>query len=91
MWDNAGENKSAEIKEFFESVGVTKYFSTPHEQWLNWPAESTINAIMLIVRTVMVESGLSGRFWFKAATAGKDARNAVYKERIQTNPHHAID
>ena len=38
----------------------------------------------------MVESGLGGRFWFKAATAGKDARNDVYKERIKTSPHHAM-
>ena len=38
----------------------------------------------------MVESGVGGRFWFKAATAGKDACNAVYKERIKTSPHHAM-
>ena len=56
----------------------------------NGPAESTINAIKLIARTFMVESGLCGRFWFKAATAGKDAHNVVYKERIKTSPHHAI-
>ena len=81
MLDNAGENKSTEIKEFFASVGVKNYFSTPHHdgQWQkNGPAESTINAIILIAPTVMVESGLGGLFWFKAATAGKDARNVVY-------------
>ena len=64
MRDNAGENKSTEIKEFLKSVGVKNYFSTPHEQWQNGPAESTICAIMLIARTVMVESGLGGQFWF---------------------------
>ena len=31
--DNAGENKSQELIEFFESVGVQNYFSTPYEQW----------------------------------------------------------
>jgi hypothetical protein len=32
----------------------------------------------------MAESGLGSRFWFKAALAGCDARNATYKpaERI---------
>ncbi len=30
--DNAGENKSQEIKEFFESKGIQNYFSTPREQ-----------------------------------------------------------
>ena len=54
--DYAGENKSTEIKEFFESVGVKNYFSTPHDG----PAALTINTIMLIAGAVMVESGLGG-------------------------------
>ena len=36
----------------------------------------------------MVESGLGGRFWFRAATAGKDARNMAFKERIGMTQHH---
>ena len=51
--------------------------------------ESTINSIMMSARTVMAESGLGGRFWFKAATAGKDARNVTYKERIGISPYQA--
>ena len=88
--DNAGENKSKDIKEFFESVGVRNHFSTAHEQWQNGPAESTINSIMLLARTVMAESGLGGRYWFRAAMAGKDARNAIFAERLKTSPHHAM-
>ncbi len=88
--DNAGENKSKDIKEFFESVGVRNHFSTAHEQWQNGPAEATINSIMLLARTVMAESRLGGRFWFRAAMAGKDARNAIYAERLKTSPHHAM-
>jgi hypothetical protein len=72
--DNASEKKSHEIKEFFQSKGIWNHVSTPREQLQNGPAESTINSIMLIARTVMVESGLGGRFWFRAATAGIDAR-----------------
>jgi hypothetical protein len=49
--DNAGENKSQEIQEFFKSGGVLNHFSTPEEQWQNGAAESTINSIMLIART----------------------------------------
>jgi hypothetical protein len=77
MRDNAGENKSQEIKEFFESKGIRSHFSTSREQWQEGPAESTFNSIMLIARTVMAETGLSGRFWFnlKAATTGVDARH----------------
>ncbi len=37
--DNAGENKSSEVIEFFESKGIKSYFSTLYEQWQNleWP------------------------------------------------------
>ncbi len=34
----------------------------------------------------MAESGLGGRFWFRAALVARDARNATYKERISTTP-----
>ena len=34
----------------------------------------------------MAESGLGGRFWFSAATCGKDCRNVTYKERIKSTP-----
>ncbi len=44
----------------------------------------------MIARTVIVESRLGGQFWFKAAEAGKDACNAVYKTRTKTSPHQAV-
>jgi hypothetical protein len=84
--DNAGENTSQEIIDFFESVGVKNYFSTAHEQWQNGLAEAAIDSIMMAARTIVAESGLGGRFWFKAALAACDACNATYKERIGTTP-----
>jgi hypothetical protein len=46
--------------------------------------------IVLIAKTVMAESGLGGRFWFKEATAGVDASNVTFKARIGTTPHHLM-
>jgi hypothetical protein len=43
MRDNAGENKSQEVVDFFESMGVKNYYSTSHEQWQNGLPESAIN------------------------------------------------
>jgi hypothetical protein len=86
MRDNAGERKSHDIFVFFESLGVKNYFSTAHEQWQNGLQESAINSIVTLSRTIMAESGLGGRFWFKSALAGCDARKATYKERIRTIP-----
>ncbi len=68
--DNAGENKSHEIIDFIESKGLTNRFSAAYEQWQNGVAEALIISIMRLARTVMAESGLGGRFWFKAAEAG---------------------
>ncbi len=45
---------------------------------------------MRLARTVMAESGLGGRFLFKAALAGKDARNVTYKQRLGQTPHSCI-
>ena len=87
--DNAGENKSQVICDFIESVGAQNYFSTSYEQWQNGVAESTIGSIMLCSRAIMAESGLGGRFWFRSAITGKDARNATYNERIKTTPYKA--
>ena len=39
----------------------------------------------------MVEPGLGDRFWFRAATAGKYARNVTFKECIGMMPHQAMD
>ena len=90
MRDNAGENKSQEIMEFIQSTGARNHFSTSYEQWQNGLAEAAINSIMRLARTVMAESGLGGRFWFKAALAGKDARNVTYKQRLGQTPHSCI-
>ena len=73
--------------QFLESRGIRSNFSTLKEQWQNGAAESTINSIKMIARTVMAESGLGERFCFKAASAGKDARNVTFKERIGMTPH----
>ena len=38
----------------------------------------------------MAESGMGGRFWFRAVVLGTDARNAMYHERIGTTPHYFV-
>jgi hypothetical protein len=64
MRNNAEKNKSQEILDFFESAGVKNYFSTSssYEQWQNELAEAAVNQLMMLSRTMMVESGLGGRF-----------------------------
>ncbi len=86
MRDIAGEYKSQEIVDFFESMGIKNYYSTAHEQWQNGLPASAINSIMMISRTIMVQSRLGSRFWFKPAMSGFEALNVTHKERIGTTP-----
>ncbi len=45
---------------------------------------------MRLARTVMAESGLGGRFWLKAALAGKDTHNVTYKQLLGETPYSCI-
>ena len=67
-------------------MGVKNYYSTAHEQWQNGLPEAAINSVMMLSRTIMVESGLGGRFWFRSALAACEARKVTYKARIGTTP-----
>ena len=40
----------------------------------------------VLARSGMAQSGLGGKYWFCAATYGKDCRNVTYKERIKNTP-----
>ncbi len=83
MRDNAGENKSQEIVDFFESMGIKKYYSTAHEQWQKGLPEVVAYQEQ---SWWTLGPGLEGRFWFKSAMAGCDARNVTHKEGISTTP-----
>ncbi len=60
MRENAGENRSKDVFEFLNSHGIRSHFSEAYEQWQNGSAESSIDSIMLLARTVMAESGAAG-------------------------------
>ena len=86
MRDNACENKSKEISFFFTSMEVANQYSTAYEQHQDCLSESGVKSIFLLARLAMTESGLAGKYWFCAATCGKDCRNATYMKRIKNTP-----
>jgi hypothetical protein len=73
--------------DFLNSHGIRSHFSEAHEPWQNGSADSTIDSIMLLAKTIMAESGAAGRFWFRTAVTGKDARNATHNTRLGTSQH----
>ena len=54
--DNAGELKSADLNAYVQSLDVKNYFSVAYEQYQNGSAEPTIDSLMILNRTQMVES-----------------------------------
>ncbi len=72
MRDNAGENKSKALQEYFTSMGVENYYSTAYELWQDGLAEAEIKLTVMTAFCCMAESGMVGKFWFKAATNRKN-------------------
>ena len=70
----------------WESRAITVLRTSNGKMESNGPLEAAINSVMMISRTIMVESGLGSRFWFKSAAEGCEARNVTYKARIGTTP-----
>ena len=54
--------------------------------WLNH--RLGLSCFLLGIR--VAESGMGGRYWFRAMISGKDASNSTYHERIRTTPHHYV-
>jgi hypothetical protein len=79
------KNSQKDFFKFLESQGINSCYTTPYEQLesQNGQAESSINALMTLAQSALVESGLGGQFWFRAASMAKDVRNVPRKESIK--------
>ncbi len=88
--DNAGENKSKALQEYFTLMGVENYYSTAYEPWQDGLAEAAVKSTVTTATCGMEESGMVGKFWFKAATNGKNCQNVTYKQRINSTPYREL-
>jgi hypothetical protein len=86
MKDNAGKNKSKVLQEYFTLMGVENYCSTAYELWQDGLAEAAVKLTVMTATCGMAESGMVGKFWFKAATNGKNCQNVGYKLCIIQHP-----
>ena len=86
MRDNAGENKLKALQEYFTLMGVENYYSTAYEPWQDGLAEAAVKSTVTTATCGMAESGMVGKFWFKAATNRKNCQNVTYKRHINSTP-----
>ena len=87
MRDNAKENSSKAICDYFTSMGVKNYYSAGYEPWQDGLAEASIKSTIMLAKCGIADSGLGAPFWFSAMVNGKDCRNATYKHRIRNTPY----
>ncbi len=78
MRDNAGKNKLKALREYFTSMGVENYYSTAYEPWQESLAKAAVKSTVMTATCCMAESGMVVKFWFKAATNGKNCLNFTY-------------
>ncbi len=86
MRDNAKENSSKAICDYFTSIGVKNYYSAGYESWQDGLAEASIKSTILLAKCVIADSEIGATIWFSAATNGKDCRNVTYKHQIKNTP-----
>ena len=89
---NAGKSNFDECRSpgIYWISGCADYVSVAYELHQNGLAESSINSIMLLNWTQMVESGLIGVFWYRALVTAEDERNVIDHDQIKTTEHYFV-
>ena len=70
--------------------GIKSSSSTLHEPWQNGRAEYQIRVLLIIARTDMIASGLTGKFWARAIFYAADISNIKYRADLKMSPHESL-
>ena len=85
--DNASVNISQTVSAFLERHGIRSETSNPYEPWQNGRAERMIQTLCSTARTVLVGSGLDGRFWYLALQYATRIHNIQFSPLIDSSPY----
>ena len=85
--DNAPENLTAELREFFESRGVELRKSAPYEQWQDGTAETAIRTVGRLVRSELSASGLPTSCWYAAWEKADESFNVTWVKQTDMSPY----
>ena len=85
--DRASVNISDVIEKRLVQLGIRSETSNSYEPWQNGDAERAIGTLSGIARTVMLASGLVGRFWFSGFCYATVVHNITYSEVHKSSPH----
>jgi len=85
--DNASVNVSAEVMAWLDKHQIRSETSNPYEPWQNGIAERMIQTLSATARTVLLSSGLEGRFWFLAIQYATHIHNLQFSASIDASPY----
>jgi len=85
--DNASVNVSSGMEQRLVRLGIRSETSNAYEPWQNGNAERAIQTLSNTARTVMLASGLVGRFWFHAFSYSAVVHNVTYSSQLHSSPH----
>ena len=85
--DWASVNISAAFEHKLVHLGIRSETSNSYELWQNGDAERAIGTLSGIDSTVMLASGLVGRFWFSGFCYAAVVHNVTYSSRLKSSPH----
>ena len=85
--DRASVNISAEFEKQLVRLGIRSETSNAYEPWQNGDAERAIGTLTGTAQTVMLVSGLLGRFWFSAFSYAAVVHNVTFTVARLTSLH----
>ena len=88
--DNASVNVSKELMTILDQRGIRSETSNPYEAWQNGKPERMFQTVTSTARTVLLTSGLDGRFWLHAFQYAVRIHNIQYSRILKTSPYVAM-
>ena len=85
--DRASVNISDAFEKKLVQLVIRSETSNSYEPWQNGDAERAIGTLSGIARTVMLASGLVGRFWFSGFSYASVVHNITFSEARTSSQH----
>ena len=88
--DNSSVNVSKDLMKVLDQHGIRSETSNPYEAWQNGKPERMFQTITSTASTVLLNSGLDGRFWLHAFQYAVRIHNIQYSRILKTSPFVAM-
>ena len=85
--DNSSVNVSQRVMEWLIKKQIRSETSNPYEPWQNGKPERMLQTLLSTARTLILSSGLDGRFWLLAMQYATRIHNIQYSACIDSSPY----